>query len=117
MRYALYAEGFYRALKRLNHLRVPIIVTENGAPDSKDILREEWIKKYIYAMQKAIFEGVNVTGFFYWSLMDNFEWAEGYKQKFGLYHVDFKTQKRTLRNGSKIYVKIIEEHKKQSKQL
>eukprot|EP01080_Neovahlkampfia_damariscottae_P005767 gene5767-9588_t len=114
MKYALYAEGFYRALKRLSHLRVPIIVSENGAPDSKDVLREEWIKKYIYAMQKAIFEGVNVKGFFYWSLLDNFEWAEGYKQKFGLYHVDFKTQKRTLREGSKIYVKIIEEHKKNS---
>jgi beta-glucosidase len=64
MNYTIYAEGFYRALKRLSHLRVPIIVTENGAPDSKDVLREEWIKKYIYAMQKAIYEGVNVIGYF-----------------------------------------------------
>jgi beta-glucosidase len=43
--------------------------------------------------------------------MDNFEWAEGYKQKFGLYEVDFKTQKRTLRNGSKIYQEIVKKHK------
>ena len=60
-------------------------------------------------MNKAVEEGVDVRGYFYWSLMDNFEWAEGYDMKFGLYEVDFKTQERKLRQGSKEFINIINE--------
>ena len=62
-------------------------------------------------MSKAIKEGSNVEGYFYWSLMDNFEWAEGYDMKFGLYSVDFETQKRTLREGSKAFVDVVKSSK------
>jgi beta-glucosidase len=113
--YAIYAEGIYRALHRVKELGKPIIITENGAPDTKDVLRETWIKRYLYAVSRAIKEGVDVRGFYYWSLMDNFEWVESYNQCFGLAKVDFANDpdlKRVLRAGSQSYVKIIDDHKK-----
>lgn len=111
MNYPVYAEGMYRALKRLGSLSKPIYVTETGAPDSQDKIRELWIKRYIFAVQKAIYEGVVVKGFYYWTLMDNFEWDKGWKQKFGLYEFDHKTQKKRLRNGSKFYQSLLKKFK------
>ncbi len=111
MPYAVYAEGFYRALIRLKPLGVPVIVTENGIADDKDDKRALWIERYIYAMSEAIKDGVDVQGYHYWSLMDNFEWAEGWQMSFGLYKVDRETQSRTLREGSLAYRDIIEAHK------
>ena len=70
-----------------------------------------WIERYIYAMSEAIKDGVDVQGYHYWSLMDNFEWAEGWQMSFGLYKVDRETQSRTLREGSLAYRDIIEAHK------
>ncbi|MDH5799129.1 MAG: family 1 glycosylhydrolase, partial [Paracoccaceae bacterium] len=60
-----------------------------------DTVRIDFIRAHLDATLKAIAGGVNVGGFFYWSLLDNFEWAEGYAKRFGLIHVDFETQKRT----------------------
>ncbi len=107
MPYAIYPEGLYRAIKLVETLDKPIIITENGIADDKDDRRELFIERYIYAMGRAIKEGSKVEGYFYWSLMDNFEWAEGYDMKFGLYSVDFKTQKRKLRRGSKAFVDLV----------
>jgi len=112
MPYAMYPEGFYRAIKLVSKLNKPILITENGVADKKDNIRSLFISRYIYAMNKAINEGVNVIGYFYWTLMDNFEWVEGYNMKFGLYKVNFSTQKRELREGSKTFIKIINETKK-----
>ena len=85
----------------------PIIITENGIADSKDDRRSLFIERYLYSVYKAMYEGSNVRGYFYWSLMDNFEWAEGYDMKFGLYEVNFKNQNRKLRNGSKKFIEIV----------
>lgn len=104
MPYPIYAEGFYRALKTLAQLQKPIYVTENGIADAKDDRRALYLQRYLYAMSQAIKDGCDVRGYFYWSLMDNFEWAEGYDMKFGLYEVDFKTQQRRLREGAKFFV-------------
>jgi beta-glucosidase len=107
MDYTMYPEGFYRAIKEISVLNKPIIITENGVADKDDHLRGEFIKKYLYAVSKAIQDGYDVRGYHYWSLMDNFEWDLGYDERFGLYEVDFATQKRTLREGSKEYQRIV----------
>lgn len=112
MAHPVYPEGLYRSLKRMATLGVPIIVTENGIADADDSRRALYIKRYLYALSKAIKDGIPVKGYFYWSLMDNFEWAEGFDMRFGLYHNDFSTQKRTLRDGSKAYKNVVQKFSK-----
>ena len=107
MPYPSYAEGFYQALIDCGELGKPIYVTENGIADEKDDRRELFIRKYLYALSKAIEDGVDVRGYFYWTLIDNFEWAEGWTMKFGLYECDRNTQERKLREGSKAYREIV----------
>ena len=107
MPYTIYGEGLYRAIQSVSVLDIPILITENGIADAEDSRRELYIKRYLYAVSKAIKDGYNVIGYFYWSLMDNFEWAFGYDMKFGLFSVDFETQERSLRNGSKTYIDIV----------
>ena len=109
--YCSYPEGFYRALMSVGELGKPIYVTENGIPDARDDRRAEFIERYMYAMSKAISDGCDVRGYYYWSLLDNFEWAEGYDMRFGLFEVDFETQKRTLRKGANAYVDIVRGHR------
>ena len=112
MPYTVYAEGIYRAIQFVSSLGVPIIITENGVADKDDNIRAEYISKYLYAVNKAIKDGYDVIGYYYWSLMDNFEWAFGYDMKFGLYSVNFNTQERKLRNGSRVFIDIVKNEKK-----
>ncbi|MBT3737524.1 MAG: glycoside hydrolase family 1 protein [Candidatus Marinimicrobia bacterium] len=107
MPYPIYPEAIYRSIKRVSAIGKPIIITENGVADKSDTIRPKYIDRYLFAVSKAIDEGANIKGYYYWTLMDNFEWSEGYAMKFGLYEVDFKNQKRTLREGSKHYIDII----------
>ena len=107
MPYPIYPEGFYRALHTISQLDRPIYVTENGIADDDDDQRAMFIRRYLYAMHRAIHDGLDIRGYFYWTLMDNFEWSEGYRMKFGLYDVDFTTQERTLREGSKTFQDMV----------
>ena len=107
MDYALYPEGFYEALHTISTLKKPIYVTENGVADQGNNIREIFIKRYLYALHKGLQDGLDIRGYFYWTLMDNFEWSEGYKMKFGLYEVDFETQERTLRESSNLFAKMV----------
>ncbi len=78
----------------------PIYITENGcsaADDLQDDFRIDYLDAHLRAVHRAIGDGVDVRGYFVWSLLDNFEWAEGYHQRFGLVRVDFETQQRTPR--------------------
>ncbi len=111
MDYGMYPEGIYRAIKRISKIGVPIIITENGIADDKDDRRADFIDRYLYAVSKAIEDGYDIKGYYYWSLTDNFEWNLGYGERFGLYHVDFDTQKRTLKQGAKKYIEIIKQTK------
>jgi beta-glucosidase len=102
MQYPIYAEGLYRAVETFTKFNKPIYIMEFGIGDARDDRREIYIKRYLYALYKAMQDfHADVRGVFYWTLTDNFEWEKGPEQKFGLYEVDFKTQKRTLRNGAK----------------
>ena len=104
----IYREGLYRALSMVaSRTSKPIYITENGIADSSDRKRSNFIEDHILTANRAIFDGMNVKGYFYWSLMDNFEWTDGFDIRFGLYAVDFATEKRTLRQGSLKYKEII----------
>ena len=92
-------------------LGIPIIVTENGVADDDDDMRPEHVRRHLQITSEAIANGHDIRGFYHWSLMDNFEWAEGYEQCFGLYHVDFNTQQRTLRESGALYASIVESHR------
>lgn len=84
-------ERLYRKYK------LPILVTENGLADAEDGDRQWWITQTIFALQKALANGVEVEGYLHWSLIDNFEWALGKWPRFGLAAIDYTTGERTLR--------------------
>ena len=105
---AVHPEGIYNALKKCSKLNVPLYVAENGVSDSKDILKEDYIKRHLCVISKACKDGIDVRGYFYWTLMDNFEWLQAYNQCYGLYRVDRITQKRTLRDGAKKFIAYIQ---------
>ena len=73
-----------------------------------DEKRIRFIHEYLGGVKRAVSEGIPVLGYQYWSLLDNFEWAEGYEPRFGMIHVDYKTQKRTLKDSAQAYKQIIE---------
>ncbi|MDP6195427.1 MAG: family 1 glycosylhydrolase [Candidatus Poseidonia sp.] len=106
--YPMYAEGLRRAVEFLTPLGVPIEVTENGVADANDTLRTEHLKRHLWVLSQAIQDGHDIRSYHHWSLMDNFEWAEGYSMRFGLHHVDFETQERTLRGSGEAYKRIVQ---------
>lgn len=109
MGWGLHPEGVTVLLEDL-HRRYgkPIIVTECGLADSTDELRAWYLKEVLRAVHRAMEAGVQVQGFLYWSLLDNFEWDKGFWPQFGLVSVDRTTQKRTIRQSAREYAAIIE---------
>ena len=99
-------DAFGRLLVRLGGFGVPIFVTENGTYMEEDARRERFIVRHIQAMARAMQRGAPVIGYCYWSLLDNFEWADGYGPRFGLVNVDYATQQRTVRGSAKRYAEI-----------
>jgi beta-glucosidase len=95
---------------------LPIIVTENGLSnqdwvslDGKchDPQRIDYLHRHLRELKKAAADGVPIDGYFQWSFMDNFEWAEGYRERFGLVHVDYQTLKRTPKDSFDWYKQVI----------
>ncbi|NDJ54896.1 MAG: glycoside hydrolase family 1 protein [Chloroflexi bacterium] len=106
-----YPDGLFECIKRLHRsLNLPIYITENGLPDERDRKRPRIMLEYIRRVWTAVMHNYPVKGYYYWSLLDNFEWAEGYDPefRFGLYEVDFETQERTLKPSGELYGKIAE---------
>jgi beta-glucosidase/6-phospho-beta-glucosidase/beta-galactosidase len=88
--------------------RIPIMITENGIPDETDQHRPGFIVSHLHELWQAIQRGIPVKGYYFWSLIDNFEWTEGYDPsfRFGLIGVDFKTQERHIRPSGHLYAEI-----------
>ena len=94
----IYPEGLYAVLRRVGRLGKPVVITENGIADADDDQRPAYIIAHVRQMHRAIQDGVDLRGYMHWSLLDNFEWAEGYEQHFGL-----ATRDRTLRRSARVY--------------
>ncbi len=124
MNWEIQPEGLHRLLVRLSRdytapAGVPMYVTENGAafddvpvgePGSREVhdaRRVAFLRDHLQAVQDAIADGVDVRGYFSWSLMDNFEWAWGYAKRFGLIYVDYPTQERIIKDSGVEYADII----------
>ena len=106
----IYPQGIYEVLMDLKHRHLPIYITENGVADVQDKHRENFILNHLQWLHQAIEEGVDVRGYLHWTLMDNYEWAFGFKPRFGLIEIDYKTQKRTIRKSALTYAKICQEN-------
>ena len=107
----IYPEGLGMVLRRLARRHKPIWITENGIADAADDRRTAFIAAHLAQVARASAAGVDIRGYLYWSLLDNFEWAEGYAPRFGLYAVDYVTQARTLRASGEAYARIAKSHR------
>jgi beta-glucosidase len=102
----IYPAGLYRALRRAARLRLPIYITETGLPDAHDDRRPGFLLGHLAAAHRAIQSGVDLRGVFLWTLIDNFEWSEGWGLRFGLYALDERTQARRLRRSGALFAAI-----------
>ena len=118
MGWEIYPEGLELLLKRIYNdytNNLPIMITENGMANDdvidnnicNDFIRVKYFEDHLQSVIRSIAYGVPVKGFFGWSLLDNYEWAYGYEKRFGLVHVDYKTQKRTPKASFKAFQKAI----------
>lgn len=117
MGWEIYPDGFSNLLIDLNsrYALPPVYITENGAamPDQLvnnqviDYNRIDYYQNHLCAVDKAISAGVDIKGYFAWSLMDNFEWAEGYLKRFGIVYVDYDTQERVIKASGHAYRELI----------
>lgn len=96
--------------------QTPLFITENGLSNADwvaldgrvhDPQRIDFTRRYLLALERALAEGVDVRGYFHWSLMDNFEWANGYRERFGLIYVDYVTQQRVMKDSARWYAEVI----------
>jgi beta-glucosidase len=109
MGWEIYPEAFTDLLLSLNrkYELPPVYITENGAAMADriedgvvdDINRSQFFQDHLAAVNRAMEQGVDVRGYFAWSLMDNFEWAEGYEKRFGIVYVDYETQNRMMKGS------------------
>jgi beta-glucosidase len=105
----IHPRGFEEALLHLAAQGAPVLVTENGFADHADAFRPRALVEYLLHMGRAMDRGARVIGYLHWSLMDNFEWAEGFRARFGLYGVDFDhlERPRTRRPSADLYARVV----------
>lgn len=117
MRWEIYPEAIYKMIEKFSAYTniKKLYITENGAAfadeikdgEVNDIERIKYLETHIAQVLKATQDGLKIDGYFVWTLTDNFEWAEGYHPRFGLIHVDFDTQKRTIKNSGKWFADFL----------
>jgi beta-glucosidase len=103
-------EEFFKALRWARQFRAPIIVTENGVEDMEDSFRRDYLVRHIHQLWKAVNFNYPIKGYFFWSLVDNFEWENGWTQRFGLWELDTKTQLRRKRPSADLYAAICKQN-------
>lgn len=107
----IYPEGLYQIMTSLKKFGKPIFITENGIADKSDSLRAQFIKDHVEQIRRCIDENLDVIGYLHWSLMDNYEWHEGYKTegKFGLFFIDRNTQAlpRVMTKGAEVLKTVV----------
>ena len=122
MGWEVWPRALYEMVTRItrDYNRPVIEITESGCsyndgPDANGVIHDsrriEYHRQYLQALAQAIADGADVRGYHAWSLMDNFEWAEGFSQRFGLAYVDFRTQKRTIKESGRWYGKVAEKNR------
>jgi beta-glucosidase len=110
-------DGLEDLLVSLNdkHPGLPLVITENGAAfdddvvdgEVRDVERTDYLRRHFTAAHRAIERGVDLRGYLVWSLLDNFEWGYGYSKRFGIVHVDYDTQERTVKDSGKWLGRLI----------
>jgi len=107
MGWEVYPKGLKKVLNYASVLNVPIIITENGIATRNNYKKMKFIKTHVDVLEEAIQEGIDVRGYFYWSLIDNYEWLHGLDARFGLYKVDFKNYRRIPTEAASFYSYLI----------
>ncbi len=110
MGWGIHPEGLSRMLNFVQHYGLPIYITENGIADAEDKYRRNYILEHLLTVSRAIKKGADIRGYYYWSLLDNFEWIKGYDPRFGLVSIDYSTFERKIRPSAKIYRDLIQQH-------
>jgi beta-glucosidase len=118
MGWEVYPQAFYDLLNRLHFEYTPpkLYITENGAsyPSAANIINDQhrisYLRRHLKAAHRAIQNGVPLAGYFQWSLFDNFEWAKGYKQRFGMVWVDYDTQERIPKQSARWYSDVMRDN-------
>jgi beta-glucosidase len=108
-------EALFRAIEWALKFEIPIIITENGTEDEEDSFRRKYLAGHIHQVWRAVNFNYPVRGYFIWSLVDNFEWQEGWTRRFGLYGLDVETQARLRRPSAEMYAAILKENALTSK--
>src|SRR5262245_3804087 len=103
----VYPEGLGRFLHSFRRFRLPLLITENGIPATDEDDRWGFIYLHLWQVMRAMAAGIPVVGYLYWSLLDNYEWADGYAARFGLIGVNFKTQGRIVRPSARWLAEVI----------
>jgi beta-glucosidase len=121
MGWELFPEGLHKILVRLDrdYGHPPIYITENGAAFKDEVIEDgtigdedriAYLRSHLIEAHRAIEDGVDLRGYFLWSLLDNFEWAHGYTKRFGIVHVDYRTQSRSPKKSARWYRRVVEEN-------
>jgi beta-glucosidase len=117
MQWSVDSTGLYDVLARMGreYPNLPLVVAENGAayddyldPSGRirDVERIDYLRSHLAEVRRAITDGVDVRGYFVWSLLDNFEWSYGYSRRFGIVYVDFATQRRWLKDSARWFAAV-----------
>jgi beta-galactosidase len=108
----VYPKGIVEVLNIVKQYGVPLYITEHGIADEQDKLRSKFIKDHLKLLEEVVNQKkIDLRGYFHWALTDNYEWAEGFKMKFGLFSVDKTTKQRNMRKSALTLKKIINERK------